>query len=273
MAVPGRPTPQPEIEGRRPRFADRAPEEYRQPDANPFVRLHRTHGPPLLPASEAQRYRGRWDAAFGRSAPLHLEIGSGNGFFLAELARRNPDWNVLGIELRYKRTVLCAKKIAAVGADNARIARYHAAYLDDLFLPGDLAGIYVNHPDPWPKARHEKNRLISRWFLEDCARYLVPGGWLRLKSDFADNIDRVAGLLAAGPEGEPLPRLPLEVTGRSEDVITGPAPWPDDIETNYQSKFRKRGLPVYAIALVRTDAPFASVRVHDEVLLEEHEDR
>jgi len=250
MGVPGRPTPQPEGPDR-PRFADRLPEDYRQPDVNPYVRLHRDFGPPLLPASEAWPWRGRWHEAFGRQAPLHVEIGPGNGFFLVELARRNPSWSVLGIELRYKRTVLCARKILAAGLDNAFIARYHAAYLDDLFSPGELSGLYVNHPDPWPKARHEKNRLVSRWFLEDAARLLVPGGWLRLKSDFRPNVERVGRLLDRGPGGEPLRRLPLVVTGTSEDVTTGPAPWPDDIETNYQSKFRKRGLPVYAIEVVR----------------------
>jgi tRNA (guanine-N7-)-methyltransferase len=257
MAARGRPTPQAEQAGsgeQRPRFQDRQPEEYRRPDINPYLEKHRTFGPELLPADQAWPLRGRWGEAFGRTAPLHVEIGSGNGFFLVELARRNPEWNVLGIELRYKRTVLCAKKIRHAGIGNARIARYHAAFLDDLFEPGSLSGLYVNHPDPWPKERHEKNRLISRWFLEDVVRLLKPGAWLRLKSDFEPNVARAAELLDRDAEGTPLPRLPLTITGRSDDVITGAAPWPDDIETNYQSKFRKKGEPVYAIELVRTES-------------------
>lgn len=251
MAVPGRPTPQPTIEGERPRFKDRDVADYRQPDVNPFVRSHRSFGRELLPAGEAWKWRGRWGERFGREAPLHLEIGSGNGFFLAGLAQQNPDWNVLGLEIRYKRTVLCAKKIQDAGIGNALITRYHAAYLDDLFEPGSLSGLYVNHPDPWPKERHEKNRLISRWFLEDVVSLLQPGAWFRLKSDFRDNIDRVEGLLDHGPEGEPLPRLPLRITGRSEDVNGAGAPWPDDIMTNYQRKMLVRGVPVYAIELIR----------------------
>lgn len=249
-----RPTPQPE-ETVRPRFQDRLPEDYRNPNANPYVRSHRTYGPPLLPASEAWPYRGRWHEAFGREAPLLLEIGPGNGFFLTELAQRNPDHNVIAIEIRYKRTILCSKKLKAAGVENARVVRYHAAYLDDLFEPGSLAGIWVNHPDPWPKEKHEKNRLISRWFLEDVVSLLKPGGFFHLKSDFFDNVDRVPRLLDSDGEGAPLPRLPLSITGRSDDVITGSAPWPDDIETNYQSKFRKKGEPVYAIALRREPDP------------------
>ena len=81
---------------------------------------------------------------------------------------------------------------------------------------------------------------------------LKPGGWFRLKSDFEDNIARVPKLLAADGDGNPLPELPLKITGRSDDIIKGQAPWPNDIETNYQSKYRKRGEPVYAIELVRT---------------------
>jgi len=227
----------------------------RRAAVNPYFQSHREFGTPLIPASEAWTWRGRWHECFGRQAPLHLEIGPGNGFFLPQVALRNPEANIIGVEIRYKRTVLCARKLKRAGVSNTRIVRYHAAYLDDLFDDSSLDLIYVNHPDPWSKERHEKNRLISRWFLEDVARLLKPGGLLRLKSDYKDNVDRVPTLLNTCATGEPLPRLPLHVTGRSNDVTTGPAPWPDDIETNYQSKFRKKGEPVYAIELTRGSAP------------------
>ncbi len=260
MAAHGRPTPQAEQTepGERPRFADRQPgAEVTRGDINPYFAAHRSFEPELLPADRAWPMRGRWSESFGRPGPLHVEIGSGNGFFLVELARRNPTWNVLGVEIRYKRVVLCARKIRKSGTSNARIARYHAAFLDDLFELGSLAGLYVNHPDPWPKGRHEKNRLISRWFLEDVCQLLQPGGWLRLKSDHRPNVDRAVELLDSDGEGGRAQRLPLMVSGRSDDVTTGPAPWPDDIETNYQSKFRKRGLPVYAVELVRMESSVA----------------
>jgi tRNA (guanine-N7-)-methyltransferase len=228
----------------------------RRDHVNPYFKSHREFGSPLIPACEAWKWRGRWGACFGREAPLYLEIGAGNGFFLVEVALRNPDANIIGLEIRYKRTVLCARKLRKSKLDNARILRYHAAYLDDLFEDGALDIIYVNHPDPWSKTRHEKNRLISRWFLEDVTHLLKPGGCLRIKSDCRENVDRVPQLLSAGREGGDMPFLPLRVSGRSDDVTTGPAPWPDDIETNYQSKSRKRGEPVYAIELTRENAPF-----------------
>jgi len=241
MAARGRPTSQ-AATGDRPRFRDRPPEDYRNPEANPFVQSHRSFGPELLTADDAWQSRGAWGALFGREAPLHVEIGSGNGFFLAALGTQRPDINVLGIELRYKRTVLCGRKIREAGLQYAKIARYHAAYLGDLFDPGSLSALYVNHPDPWPKDRHEKHRLIARWFLEDAVRLLQPGAVFRLKTDFLPHIEEAL----ASIDG-----LPLSVTGRSDDVNGRGVPWGADIETNYQRKFAVRGLPVYALELTR----------------------
>ncbi len=234
MAALGRPTPQTVEEDF---FVDRLPEEYRRPDANPYVRSHFEFGPPLLTAGQIRPYKGRWAELFGREAPLMFEIGCGNGEFMAEMGQKNPDWNYLGIEIRFKRTVLCAKKIRAAKLTNVIIARYHAAFLADLFDPGDLSGLFVNHPDPWPKGRHEKNRLISRWFLEDAARLLKPGAFFRIKSDFAPNCHRVEEL--------------MEVTGRCDDVNGKGAPWEGDVPTNYQLKMLRSGVPVHAIGLVR----------------------
>jgi tRNA (guanine-N7-)-methyltransferase len=239
--APGRPTPQRPTD-ERPRFRERSSEGRRE-DVNPHIAAHREFAGILMTATEASGWRDRWAERFGRDAPLHLEIGSGNGEWIAAMARQHPDWDFVGVELRYKRTVLTAHKLRKAGVANAVVCRYHAAYLDDLFDPGTLAGLHVNHPDPWPKTAHEKNRLVSRWFLEDVAALLAPGGVFRLKSDFRPNVDRVEELLAG---------LPLSVSGRAEDVTRGPAPWEDDVETNYQSKFRKRGLPVHAIELLRT---------------------
>jgi tRNA G46 methylase TrmB len=240
MAARGRPTPHrvgnQSADG--PRFRELVGRLERRTEVNPYYKSHQEFGLPLIPASDAWGWRDRWGECFGRDAPLQLEIGPGNGFFLAEVARRNPQANIIGVEIRYKRTVLCARKLRAAG-------------VADLFTDGALNVIYVNHPDPWSKTRHERYRLISRWFLEDVARFLRPGGTFRLKSDHEDNIARIPRLLAHGPDGEALPRLPLVVTGRADDITTGPAPWLDDIETNYQSKFRKRGEPVYAIELTR----------------------
>lgn len=215
-----------------------------RPEVNPYIDSHRDWEV-VIPADEAPSYKGRWPAAFGdRSAPLHLEVGSGNGFFLAGMAGKHPEQNWLGVEIRYKRVVLCAKKIQAVGLKNARIARYDAWRLSDLFHPGDLAGLYVNHPDPWPKERHAKHRLLGPHFCAWASEALTPGARLRLKTDFLGNVE----LLEASVAG-----TALRVIGRSDDASGAGPPWPkeDDVITNYQQKFIRRGLPVYALELVR----------------------
>lgn len=247
MAAPGRPTPW--------REGEESPPGARFPDnprnINPYVALHREQGSLALPSDDAARWKGRWSEYFGRTAPLCLEIGPGNGSFLAELAARSPGVDHVAIEIRYKRVVSCAQKLCSRGLSNAVICRYHAAFTRDLFTAGSLSTIWVNHPDPWPKERHEKNRLVSRWFLGDVVELLAIGGRLHLKSDFLPNIERAVTLIDRGPDGEPVEPLPLRVVGRSDDITRGEAPWPDDIETNYQKKFRLRGEPVYAVALER----------------------
>ncbi|MEL6347880.1 MAG: hypothetical protein AAFV53_32540, partial [Myxococcota bacterium] len=159
-------------------------------------------------------------------------------------ARRYPDQNWLGVEIRFKRVILCAKKIQAAEAGNARICRYDAWFLSDLFDAGEVAGLYTNHPDPWPKERHEKKRLMGPLFARWAADALAPGARWRLKTDFPGNVDRVVDAIAD---------LPFRVLGRSDDVENTGTPWPedDDIVTNYQSKFYKKNEPIYALEVER----------------------
>lgn len=231
------------------RFVDTRPDDLPRPDLNPYLRLHREWGPPVLTASDAAANRGRWDAAFEAPGPLHVEVGPGNGFHLAGMAARHPDVNWLGLEIRYKRVVLCAKKIESAGvARNARIARYDAWWLDDVFAPGEIAALYAHHPDPWSKDRHEKKRLMGPFFAAWASRALRVGAPIRVKTDHKPNIDR----LVAAFEG-----LPLRVVEVREDVARNGCPWPseDDVVTNYESKFYKRGEPVHALLAERVEGP------------------
>ena len=231
--------------GRRP-FRDRAYEHSSHPRLNPYVELHREFGPQVIPGEEAPQWRGRWAELSGREAPLHVEIGSGNGFFLSGMAARHPEQDWIGIELRFKRVVLCARKLQQVGATNARIVRYDAFNLDDLFTPASISGLYVNHPDPWAKESQAGRRLLGRPFVAWAAGVLVPGASFRLKTDHAPNVE----LLLESIQG-----LPYEVLGQTDDIRRDGSPWgEDDVITNYQRKFYQRGLPVLGLWVRRRES-------------------
>jgi len=226
------------------RFRDLGPDELPAPDRNPYLRLHRSYGPPVLTAGEAQQAAGRWEQVFGRHAPLHVELGSGNGFFLTHMAKIHPEQDWLGIEIRFKRVILTARKLQAAGVLNARIARYDAFCCEEILPAAGLAGLYVNHPDPWPKERQAKHRLLARPFGEMACRLLAPGARLRIKTDSGAYVDEFLAATAG---------LPLALLGRSDHVARDGTPWPadDDRVTNYQRKFDERGLPVHAVWLQR----------------------
>ena len=96
-------------------FLDRPPEEMFDAGINIYVEQYWNFGPPVILGASGPQFKGRWEAAFdGRAAPLGLEIGSGNGFYLAGMAKKHSEMNWLGLEIRYKRVILCAKKIANI---------------------------------------------------------------------------------------------------------------------------------------------------------------
>jgi tRNA (guanine-N7-)-methyltransferase len=225
------------------RFRDKAPDEYTLPDLNPYLKLHREHGLPVLTAEQALACKGNWADHFQRVAPLHVEIGSGNGFFLAGRAKQSPEFNWLGLEIRFKRVMQAARKIERASVTEfTRIARYNVFQLSDLFVPNEIACLYINHPDPWPKRKDANNRLLAEAFFVELAELMPVGAELRLKTDHPINVQ--AARENAGPDK-------WVFLGGSEDVNTLGAPWDLDVVTNYQRKFLKKGEPVYAVWLRR----------------------
>ena len=223
-------------------FRDPTPSQFDDPKLNVYLEQYWQAGPPVLRGVDAQKFCANWSDVYGRNAPIKLEIGPGNGFFLAGMAALDPDSNWLGMEIRYKRVMLCARKIQAKGVQNARITRYNAWMVGELFSEDSLSGLYTNHPDPWKKKRQAKKRLLNREFCVWASKALKKGCAWRIKTDFEQHILSVI---------EHCEDLPFAITGRENDVNKNGAPWEHDIVTNYQSKFREQGLPVYALELTR----------------------
>jgi tRNA (guanine-N7-)-methyltransferase len=225
-------------------WRDKPPDEYDLPNLNPYLKVCWDYGRPILRSDDAADCRGRWSEEFGREAPLHVEIGVGNGFFFSGMAQQHPERNWLGIEIRFKRVWLTAKKLRALESEpQGRLVRYDAGALSDLFAPGEIDALYVNHPDPWPRDRQAKNRLLGPAFMDMCAVLLAEGAQLRLKTDHRINVDAVVEAANAHPA--------YRVIGVSEDIEAEGTPWGEDIVTNYQRKFYERGEPVYAVQVER----------------------
>lgn len=123
-------------------------------------------------------------ALFGRQAPLRLEIGFGHGRFLSQMAAAHPDEDFLGVEHKDLRVTKTAHWSHRRGADNVRLFHDDAhRFVRERLPAASLKRVYILFPDPWPKRRHRRRRLVNRAFLIDLAHALAPGGRLVFASD------------------------------------------------------------------------------------------
>lgn len=124
-------------------------------------------------------------ALFGNDNPVHVEIGFGNGESLAEMARRHPERNYIGIEVHGPGVGHLLMKLEEYGCQNVRICRHDAVeVLEQMIPPASLQGVYLFFPDPWHKKRHHKRRIVQLAFLDLLARKLCPGGFFHAATDW-----------------------------------------------------------------------------------------
>ena len=169
-------------------------------------------------------------------APLDVDLGSGDGGFLVEMANRFPERNFLGVERLKGRVRISCRRMARTGALNARLIRLESHYLVRYLLPRESVQVFhVMFPDPWPKRRHHVNRLIQTAFLDDAHGALAPGGELRLTTDNLPYFEHMRAVF------EPHP-------GFAEEPWT---PGPDYPQTDFERLFRSQCLPIYRALLRR----------------------
>lgn len=153
---------------------------------------------------------------FGRQAPVVLEIGFGMGDTTAEIAARAPDIDFIAIDVHTPGVGALLKLVEQRGLRNLRVMEHDAqAVLDTMIPPASLDGIHIFFPDPWPKARHHKRRLVQRPFVARLLSALKPGGYLHLATDWQDYADQMSEILASfdtlsdsAPRPLPSPSLP-----------------------------------------------------------------
>ena len=170
--------------------------------------------------------KGQWAEIFGRQAPLHVELGTGKGDFLSQLAERNPEVNYIGIEMQQDVLYSAAKKIAALELPNVRLLVFDINKIEDIFAPGEVDRFYINFCDPWPKKRHAKRRLTHVGFLEKYRALLKKRGTIHFKTDNRPLFDFSL---------EQFEEAHLEVRDVSFDLHAENRP--DNIMTEYERKF------------------------------------
>ncbi len=187
-------------------------------------------------------------AVFGRDAPLVVEIGSGMGETTLEIAKADPAIDFIAIEVHTPGVGSLLRGIQAAELANLRVIRHDALEVLEHMIPdGSLAGIHLFFPDPWPKKRHHKRRIVQPAFAALAARKLAPGGLLHAATDWPDYAEQILGVLAA----EPL----LENTAEAY------APRPERRpRTKFEARGERLGHPVFDLVFKRRAESARSAR-------------
>lgn len=167
-----------------------------------------------------------------RERPLHLDLGTGLGHFLVDLALRHPEADFVGIEMDAPVARRAARRIASAGVVNAKVVRADGRnFLAESLPPQALAHLWINFPDPWPKDRHADRRHTNPLMIELMLSRLQVGGVLHLATDAMD----YAADLAVAMTGQPAVVADCPAAWRRADL---------GIQTKYERKWRAAGRPV-----------------------------
>ena len=211
------------------------------------LRANLDPGPNLLTVPDALG-KVKWTDLFGNNNPVEIEIGSGKGTFILAAAQARPQHNYIGMEWAKAYCDFAADRLRRHGLVNARMVHAEALWWIRCHVAENaVAALHVYFPDPWPKSRHHKRRLIQPEFLTEAHRILAPGGQVRVVTDHTDYFEWIKavfagqGVLAEIPFESPLPQLASGMVG-----------------TNFEKKYALEGRCFYAIA--------AQKRVVDEAV-------
>jgi tRNA (guanine-N7-)-methyltransferase len=169
---------------------------------------------------------------FGSEKPLYIEIGSGKGEFISKYSLQHPEWNFLGFEGREKRIRNILKKVSPQIHTNVRlVCMMVGANLSTVLASRSVDGVFIQHPDPWPKKRHFKRRLFQQDFLNALAEVMIPGAEVHVSTDHEEYARWIANEFLRNPNF-----LSLQVN------IIQPEPSLDDhVSTWYEIEQRRLG--------------------------------
>ena len=181
-------------------------------------------------------------AIFGRRAPVILEIGFGNGDALVTEAAAHPENNYLGIEIHRPGIGNLLRRIESLEMSNVRVMRADAKEVLTAQIPdASLAGFRVFFPDPWPKQRHRKRRLVQSEFAALAVRKLLPGGYIHLATDSKDYAEHMVSVLSRTPglvESSGLDQFTIMIASRGQ--------------TRFEQRGRKLGNQIWDLVFQRS---------------------
>lgn len=177
------------------------------------------------------------EKVFRRPAPLEVDLGCGDGRFLAAMAEQVPGRNFLGIERMFGRVSTGCRRAARQRLENLRILNLETTYAVEYLLPrGSVAVAHLLFPDPWPKKRHKRRRIVQDDFVASIRRMLAPDGRFRIATDQEDYFEAIREIVsAAGFAEEP-----------AEEEGSFPV-------TTFEKRFLAEGAPIYRLRLRKVD--------------------
>ncbi len=184
--------------------------------------------------SDPESLRGNWASEFGNGNPIHLEIGTGKGRFIAGMAEANPEDNFIGIEKAPSVIINALDKALDRNLGNLRFLNEDASDLTSFFGAGEVSRIYLNFSDPWPKNRHEKRRLTYKSFLGQYEKVLGELGEIHLKTDNQGLFEY--SLESFSKYGMVVKNISLNL---HESEFEG------NIMTEYEQNFSSKGMRIY----------------------------
>lgn len=207
------------------------------------MRLRRKPWAPQLIADHPQwilvnpkNMAGKWQSRFEKQQPLYIEVGSGKGRFITEMAQKHPENNYLAVEIQESAIAMVLKKQVELQLPNLQLLLGDGAALTNFFAANEVNGIFLNFSDPWPKTRHEKRRLTYRSFLAQYQTIMCPHGELVFKTDNQGLFEY--SLISMNNFNMLFDEVSLDLHALND---------PDNVETEYEEKFSKLGQRIYRL--------------------------
>lgn len=194
--------------------------------------------PQYVPSSPAE-VKGHWQARFEKEQPIHIEVGSGKGQFIMNMAKAYPEINYIAIEIQTSVIVTILEKQIEEALPNVQILHGDGSDLSEYFAPGEISLLYLNFSDPWPKTRHIKRRLTSPTFLSQYESILPENGEVHFKTDNQGLFEY--SLSSMSEYGMYFRQVWLDLHKSNYE---------GNIMTEYEEKFSSRGNRIYRLEAI-----------------------